>query len=80
MLHPESEYYPFHVAVTSYELSLGALGPFTIHGKTPSGHLEIWKKQLESKGIDYDDMMDHIRKLQTRHEAKKFRASVGVKE
>lgn len=80
MLEPESDYYAYHAAVTAYEESIGALGPFEIHGKTPSGHLNIWIKQLKSKGIDYDDMMEHIRMIRTRHEAKQFRASLGVKE
>ena len=67
MLHPESKYYPFHCAVTAHELSIGALGPFKIHGKTPSGHLEIWKRQLQSKGINYGKMMKHIEKLEEQH-------------
>lgn len=52
--------YAFHRAVVEYEEAIGALGPFTIHGKSPSGYLYKWIEQLNSVHIDYVHMMDNI--------------------
>jgi hypothetical protein len=60
ILDPSDPSYRFHCKVTEYEENIGALGPFKIGGKSPSGHLSVWKKQLESKGIHYDLLMLEI--------------------
>jgi len=60
ILDPSDPSYRFHCRVAEFEESIGALGPFKIGGKSPSGHLSVWKKQLESKGIHYDLLMLEI--------------------
>lgn len=60
MIDPEHPSYGFHYRLTDFEESIGALGPFRIGGKYPSGHLSVWKKQLKSKCISYDYLMEKI--------------------
>jgi hypothetical protein len=56
--------YTFHRAVVEYEEAIGALGPFKIYGKSPSGYLHKWIEQLNSEHIDYVHMMDNINNIQ----------------
>ena len=58
MVSPKHPSYPYHKAVTNFEMSVGALGPFEGKGgKTPNGYLNVWKEQLASKGIKYEDLV-----------------------
>jgi len=52
-----------YIMITEYEESIGALGPFEIHGKGPSGYLPLWEKQLESKGISPADLKQRLWEL-----------------
>jgi len=52
--------WPLFKFIILYEEALGALGPFTLGGRTLNGHLEVWKKQLACRHIDYDKLMSDI--------------------
>jgi hypothetical protein len=63
MLDPSHPSYEGYKAMTEYQESIGALGPFTVGGKTASGHVGTWQKQLASKGLDYDQVMAESKRI-----------------
>ena len=57
IVDPALPLHNYHVRIREYEETIGALGPFKVGGKTPSGHYHTWRKQLASKRLNYGLMI-----------------------